>query len=144
MKKNIIFKAILATLLLTLLPLRSFAATVNDYSFSAENEDGTTIYYNITSSEEDNYTVETTYLYEITSSSTSNSSAYTGDVVIPSTVEYEGITYSVTSIGEYTFCYCSKLNSIKIPSSVTILGLGAFHNCTSLTSIEIPSSVTSI
>ena len=51
---------------------------------------------------------------------------------------------SVTSIGDYAFCNCSKLTSITIPNSVTTIGGGAFENCSSLTSIIIPDSVTSI
>ena len=44
---------------------------------------------------------------------------YSGDVVIPETVTYNGITYSVTSLGEGCFCYCSSLTAITIPNSVT-------------------------
>ena len=32
---------------------------------------------------------------------------YVGDVVIPSSMTFEGITYSVTSIGQCAFAYCS-------------------------------------
>ena len=92
---------------------------------------------------------------------------YEGEVVIPETVEYNEVTYdvtsiggsafsgcsrltsidipnSVTSIGSYAFYYCSRLTSIDIPNSVTSIGGGAFSNCSSLTSINIPNSVTSI
>ena len=44
---------------------------------------------------------------------------YSGDVVIPETVIYNGITYSVTSVGEWCFYGCSSLTSITIPNSVT-------------------------
>ena len=69
---------------------------------------------------------------------------YSGNVVIPSSVNYNGTTYSVTSIGNEAFYYCSRLRSIEIPNSVTSIGDYAFRCCTSLTSIEIPNSVTSI
>ena len=62
------------------------------------------------------------------------------EVVIPNTLG----GYPVTSIGSWTFSWCSSLTSIEIPSSVTSIGYGAFEGCSSLTSIEIPSSVTSI
>ena len=65
-------------------------------------------------------------------------------VSIPSSVTIEGSTFSVTSIGNSAFSYCSKLTSIEIPNSVTSIGNSAFDFCSGLTSIEIPNSVTSI
>ena len=72
------------------------------------------------------------------------SSEYSGSVVIPETVTYNGTTYSVTSIGDYAFYYCSSLTSVTIPNSVTSIGKLAFFECSSLTSVTIPNSVTSI
>lgn len=69
---------------------------------------------------------------------------YTGNIVIPSTVTYEGKTYNVTSIGSQAFSDCSSLTSINIPESVTSIGKNAFSGCSSLTSINIPNGVTSI
>ena len=68
---------------------------------------------------------------------------YSGNVVIPETVIYNGITYSVTSLGENCFSWCSSLTSITIPNSVTSLGDYCFYGC-SMTSITIPNSVTSL
>lgn len=73
-----------------------------------------------------------------------NPQEYSGDIVIPSSVTYDGIDYSVTSIGESAFSNCMNLTSITIPNSVTFIGSGAFLNCSSLTSITIPNSITSI
>ena len=69
---------------------------------------------------------------------------YSGDIVIPSQVSYNGNTYSVTSIDSYAFSFCSDLTSIIIPNSVTSIGYYAFEDCTALTSVNIPYSVTSI
>ena len=69
---------------------------------------------------------------------------YTGSVVIPQSVTYNGSTYSVTSIGDEAFSCCTGLTSIVIPNSVTSIGDNAFSGCTGLTSIVIPNSVTSI
>ena len=69
---------------------------------------------------------------------------YSGDVVIPETVTYNGITYTVTSLGDQCFCYCYSLTSITIPNSVTSLGWYCFYGCSSLTSITLPNSVTSL
>ena len=91
---------------------------------------------------------------------------YSGNIVIPETINYNNITYSVTSIGSAAFgggsittvtipnsvtsigssafAYCSSLTSVTIPNSVTSIGNYTFKNCSSLTSITIPNSVTSI
>lgn len=37
------------------------------------------------------------------------SNEYAGDVVIPSSVNYNGVTYSVTSIGDSAFINCTKV-----------------------------------
>ena len=82
------------------------------------------------------------YVAEV--SKKTNNYYYTGSVVIPEKVEYEGNVYSVTSIGNSAFCYCGELNSVTIPYSITGIGNKAFEECRSLTSITIPNSVTSM
>ncbi len=72
------------------------------------------------------------------------SGQYTGTVVIPASVTYGSVNYSVTSIGSYAFSGCSGLTSITIPNSVTSIGKSAFSGCSGLTSVTIPNSVTSI
>ena len=57
-------------------------------------------------------------------------------VVIPASVVYKNVTYSVTSLGIYCFQGCSSLTSITIPSSVTSLGNDCFYGCKELTTIE--------
>ena len=91
------------------------------------------LYYNITSNVAP-YTVEVT----------SGNTKYSGDITIPSSVTYNGITYAVTGIGYQAFYKCSSLTSVTIPNSVTSIGTSAFEGCSSLTSVTIPSSVTSI
>ena len=75
---------------------------------------------------------------------TRKSSGYTGNIVIPDKITYEETDYSVTSIGESAFEFCSGLTSVTIPNSVTCIGSHAFIGCRGLTSITIPNSVTSI
>ena len=65
---------------------------------------------------------------------------YSGEVVIPENFIYDGITYSVTSLGDYAFSRCTGLTSITIPNSVTSLGSWCFSGCTGLTNIKMESS----
>ena len=97
------------------------------------------IYYNIT--DVTNNTVAVTHQGD---SYNAYSNEYTDDVVIPESVTYNGTTYSVASIGDKAFTYCSGLTSIVIPNSITSIGDYAFYGCSGLTSIVIPNSVASI
>ena len=54
---------------------------------------------------------------------------YSGEVVIPQKFIYDGITYSVTSLGNYCFYDCTGLTSITIPNFVTSLGNECFRGC---------------
>ena len=94
------------------------------------------IYYNIHDGNEAAVTYKGT--------SSWNHNTYSGSVNIPSTVAYNGTTYSVTSIGNYAFYGCSGLTSVTIPNSVTSIGDCAFYGCSGLTSVTIGNSVTSI
>ena len=75
---------------------------------------------------------------------TSGSEKYTGDIVIPKTVTYDGQIFTVTSIGRSAFFYCPNLMSVNIPNTVISIGDDAFNKCSGLTSVDIPSSVVSI
>ena len=79
-----------------------------------------------------------------TASVTSGKPKYEGTVVIPKSIGVDGTTYSVTSLGECCFYYCSGLTSITIPNSVKRLGNDCFFGCTGLTSITLPNFVTSL
>ena len=72
------------------------------------------------------------------------SGEYSGAIVIPEKVTYDGTEYSVTRIGYDAFRNCSGLTSVTIPNSVTSIRDRAFALCTGLTSVTIPNSVTSI
>lgn len=73
-----------------------------------------------------------------------NYNSYSGTVVIPSSVTYNGNEYSVTSIDASAFFKSSGLTSVNIPNSVTSIGGFAFAYCIGLTSVTIPNSMTSI
>ena len=68
---------------------------------------------------------------------------YSGDVVIPSSITYNGKTHAVVSIASQAFDG-SLLTSVVIPESVTTIGEGAFRSCSGLISITILEGVISI
>ena len=90
------------------------------------------LYYNLDAT---NQTAEVT---------SQNSGKYSGNIIIPSSVTYNSVSYSVTSIGNEAFWYCDGLTSVTIPNSVTSIRESAFDGCSGLTSVTIPNSVTSI
>ena len=104
----------------------------------AEDFESGGIYYNITSAEDK--TVEVTYrggsYFEYTE--------YSNEVTIPASVTYDGITYSVTSIGNYAFYGCNSLSSVTLSEGLNSIGDRAFYRCSSLSSISIPGTVASI
>ena len=66
------------------------------------------------------------------------------EIIIPSTIGFQGGEYPVTYIGDSTFYNCTSLSNIEIPESITHIGKYAFYDCTGLSNIEIPEFVTSI
>ncbi len=69
---------------------------------------------------------------------------YSGDVVIPDSVTYEGYTFAVTGIESNAFDGCFELTSVVIPNTTESIGEQAFQGCTGLTSVTIGSGVTAI
>ena len=69
-----------------------------------------------------------------------------GTLIIPSTVTYNDMVYTVIQIGDNAFANCSNLSGhLVIPNSVEMIGFQAFANCTGFTgSLIIGNSVTTI
>ena len=123
MKNVLMFKA---ALLLIVLLGGNMWATAHDLEV-----DG--IYYNKTGEN----TLSVTY-------GPTSYNTYTGDVVIPETVTSDGVTYTVTAIGDWAFQYCVRLTSVELPATITTIGDNGFTRCTQLTHITFPEALTSI
>lgn len=52
--------------------------------------------------------------------------SYSGDVVIPDSVEYDDVYLEVDGISEYAFQKSESLSSIVLPKSLTSIGESAF------------------
>ena len=48
------------------------------------------------------------------------------NVFLSETIDYEGKTYTIMSIGQWAFSSCTSLTSVSIPNSVTSIGENAF------------------
>lgn len=59
------------------------------------------------------------------------SSNYSGMIVLPSEIEYEGVSYAVTKIDNYAF-YESKVTFLSIPNTIKEIGINAFSNSSNL------------
>lgn len=115
----------LAALALALLAVNAYA-----YDFSSGM-----IYYNVLS--EEDRTVEVT--------SRGKGYYYRGSRSIPSKVINNGITYTVTSIGDKAFRYSNELTSVEFPATLVSIGIEAFYGCTQLKTVVLSgTSLTSV
>jgi len=88
--------------------------------------------YNFTSDS----TVAVTYL------DLNDNAEYVKDIIdIPATIDYEGRTYIVTSIGKHAFTNCSLLKRTNLPSSLVTIEDYAFEKCSQLVTAWIPEGV---
>jgi len=111
------------------------------HDFSAVAPSGQTLYYNIVNGEASitcPSQLGNTYPYY-------GYSRPTGNLIIPDSVLYDGVFYTVSSIGENAFYNCTGLLSLIIPNTVTMIGHGAFSSCSGLMcSLDLPSNITFI
>ena len=126
-----------------LLALCLGSGTAYAYDFYKNCSTGQRLYYNIISSA--NHYVEITY----PGTSSNPWGGYTqpsGNITLPSTVTYNGVTYTVTKIGNRAFYQCEGLTgALTIPNSVTTIGNYAFYDCYHFTGrLILGNSVTTI
>ena len=116
--KRLILKSLVLVMMLT------SAASASSYNFTVDG-----FYYDIVS------------ISDLTCAVTNNDNVYdkeySGDIVIPERVTYNGHTLTVTEIGDSAFYGCSGLTSVSIPNSVTEIGNYVFSNCRDLEKLVI-------
>lgn len=118
---------LLLAILISMMGGKAFA-----HDIEAKNADGIMIYYNWINN---NTELEVSFR----SNSYESFYKYRGNVVIPKSVTYNGVTYNVTAIGMYAFENCTGLTSVTIPNSVIYIS-HAFRNCSALVSINVEES----
>ena len=110
---------IYALLALLLMASRLFA-----YDFDAICSTGQTLYYNIN---DDGVSVTVTYpCYGGQNNYYSGYEMPQGDLTIPDSVEYQGITYAVTKIGPHAFYGCYSLGAATLSNTLVEIGSHAF------------------
>ena len=120
-------KKLFAITIMMAIAIRAFA-----YDFSATCESGQTLYYRILTNSNHEVIV------------TQGDTRPVGDLIIPESVEYQGIIYSVTGIDEEAFSYCHGITSVILSNTITTIGDQAFSNIASLSEFTLPNSVDSI
>jgi len=71
-------------------------------------------------------------------------STISGELIIPSKVEYNSVPYTVTSIDTKAFMYDDEMTSVSFPATLEKIGNSAFAGCKKLTELEFPASLKEI
>lgn len=58
-----------------------------------------------------------------------------GELMIPSVVDYEGMSYAVTEIEDNAFANSVEIKTVIIPESITVIGKNVFDGCENLEQI---------
>lgn len=96
----------------------------------------------LSASAQDTFKTDDGLTYRITSEKTVEVSDADYDITnfnVPATVENEGVTYTVTAIGEDAFYY-TDATSVTLPETIERIEYGGFMSCP-ITSIELPSGL---
>ncbi len=67
-----------------------------------------------------------------------------GDITLPTTAEYDGVTYTVTQIGPRAFRDYVGITSVTLPGTLSQIENEAFAACTSLKTINTPQPLSVI
>ena len=131
--------------LYTLLALLMMVSRLFAFDFEAICSTGQTLYYNIN---EDGISVTITYpCHDGQYNYYLGYEKPEGDLVVPGSVEYQGIIYAVTKIGANAFYSCYSLGAATLPSTLVEIGQNAFDSTNSNGyghHLIIPDSVVSV
>ena len=130
MKLPYFFRRLLPLLLLVL----GCAMTATAYSFKVDG-----IFYSIYSSSSTPPEVSVTY-----GSHNYWPGDYRDTIIVPETVTYEGVTYTVTRVAWGAFMDCAYLKAVQLPNTIISIADFGFEGNQNLTSVNIPEGVVQI
>ena len=132
--------ALLAVLAIAVAPNQASAA----FHFSAVAPTGQTLYYKIIADS----TQQAKLTYPQVSDDHENYyygyPKPTGVLVVPDSVEHEGVWYRVTQMSMQVFLGCDSLTEVTLPSTISEISMNAFNGCTQLTKVNLPGSIEEI
>lgn len=122
-KKKWLSMLLAVVMVIAMIPMTVFAAGSDGATFTSG-----TIKYQIVS--------ETEKTVEVARNS---DTTYSGEIIVPETVEYDNETYTVIGLGNAAFYLQRQMTSVQIPKTVKYFGDNAFRECNNLTAITFPN-----
>ena len=118
---------------------------ITDYSsFNPKTFMSDGFYYNIINDTIAPFEVEITYTWGAGASFNTKNYTELTTLHVPSTVEYQGVIYNVTRIGELAFNGAQKLQQVTMNENIKTIDRFSFTNCPQLTEVQIGENVDSI
>lgn len=115
------FLSILSTLLI-------FAVCQAQEQFEATNSDGKTLYCQVTDASAHHAALR------------SVTNGYSGSIIVPEQVDYQGEQYTITCVNALAFQNCNNLKYVSLPSTITEVKNNAFRQVPRLDSIRFHST----
>ena len=72
---------------------------------------------------------------------TKGDAKYSGSVTIPATVSSDGVTYTVSRVGNQAFDGCDNLESVTLGANIESINSYAFYKCTNLSQINLNDKI---
>lgn len=127
-----------ATLAATMAVLTTAASAQASYDFQTVSPQGDTLFCSIVDSAAhhvslcgDPYVQGGAYIQ------------YSDTLVLPTSVEHDGLVYTVTALADSAFCDHSEVKTAMLPTTITAIGVSAFDG-TGIFEMEVPDGVTAI
>ena len=103
------------------------------FHFGGFAKDG--VYYSI------NPDLQSAFVTNSSFSSDTVEDSYSGTVVIPASVTYNGVEYLVLGVMERAFWKCKNLVKVVLPEGLESIDVYSFNGCTSLEELNLPSTL---